>query len=355
MDNLLILIEIRQNRKLIREFLDDDFRILSGAPTGELLEFADLVIADGPSLKKSGEDLQACKDHHQEKFLPVLAIIQKKDVQLVTASLWKYVDELIFMPIEKIELLARIRILLRARRLSQEVNDKYEALRLYHYTLAHDLRAHVRAVNGFSGIILEDYGKQIPAEAAEFAQKIRDVALDMNGLIDTVLKFQKLDIYRPVFKSVKLNWLVKKVIAIFEMEIKEKKAKIKYGDLDFQVRADPYLLQFILQNIIGNALKFYPSDKTPVVEVGAEKRGFLVRIKIKDEGIGIAEADQQRIFEPLVRLHSADEYHGYGLGLAVVRRLIDVLDGKLGLKSKPGEGSTFWIELQGDDHENHDH
>lgn len=355
MDNVLILMGNRQNQKMIKEFLSKDFRILSGQNHDELMEFADLVIADGPSLEKYSANFQSWKEMHLPNFLPVLAIVQRKDVHLVTASIWKYVDELIFMPIEKIEVLARIRILLRARSLSAELIDKFEALRLYHYTLAHDLRAHVRAINGFSGIILEDYARQIPVEAAAFTKRIQDVANDMNGLIDAVLKFQKLDNYRPAFKPVELQWLVKKVLGIYEAEIEEKNAAILYDNLEYSVLADPYLLQFVLQNLIGNALKFAQKGERPSIYIAAEKKGLIVRLSVKDNGVGIPKEEQERIFYPLVRLHGNEEYPGYGLGLAVAKRLIQLLEGKIGLNSAPGKGSEFWIELQGDDHENHDH
>jgi anti-sigma regulatory factor (Ser/Thr protein kinase) len=109
--------------------------------------------------------------------------------------------------------------------------------------------------------------------------------------------------------------------------------------------ADVSLLKMALTNLLANALKFIPPGAPPDVTIAAAITPERCRIEVQDRGIGIAPEDQERIFAPLVRLHGMQEYPGNGLGLAIVAKAVNMMGGRVGVTSAPGQGSTFWIEL----------
>src|SRR5206468_1336833 len=122
-------------------------------------------------------------------------------------------------------------------------------------------------------------------------------------------------------------------------------ANIKVKGKARTIQADPTLLKIALTNLISNAIKFVPDGVQPEITVSASIRQDLCRIEVLDNGIGISKEDQQRIFMPFVRIYSDQEFHGIGLGLPSVRKAVELMGGRVGVESKPGRGSRFWIEL----------
>src|SRR5204862_2408598 len=111
------------------------------------------------------------------------------------------------------------------------------------------------------------------------------------------------------------------------------------------VQADLTLLKIALTNWLSNAIKFVPDGVRPEITVSASVKHDLCRIEIGDNGVGISKEDQQRIFMPFVRIYSDQEFPGIGLGLPSVRKAVELMGGRVGVESKPGSGSRFWIEL----------
>ena len=110
-------------------------------------------------------------------------------------------------------------------------------------------------------------------------------------------------------------------------------------------QADPTMLKIALTNLLSNAIKFVPEGVEPEITVSASVNKDLCRIEIDDNGVGISQADQQRIFMPFVRIYSDLEFPGIGLGLPSVRKAVELMGGRVGVESEPGRGSRFWIEL----------
>ena len=122
-------------------------------------------------------------------------------------------------------------------------------------------------------------------------------------------------------------------------------ARIEYAGIFPAVRANEALLEQVISNLLVNGMKFVAKGVTPEIKVTGELRGDRVRVSVRDNGIGIAPEYYERIFKMFERLHTASEYPGTGVGLAIVQRAVARMDGKLGLESTVGKGSTFWIEL----------
>jgi signal transduction histidine kinase len=130
-----------------------------------------------------------------------------------------------------------------------------------------------------------------------------------------------------------------------EAEIRNRDAQIKVKGKPRVIQADPTLLKIALTNLLSNALKFVPEGVKPEITVSASVKHDLCRIEIDDNGIGISKEDQLRIFLPFVRIYSERDFPGIGLGLPSVRKAVELMGGRVGVESKPGKGSRFWIEL----------
>ena len=128
-------------------------------------------------------------------------------------------------------------------------------------------------------------------------------------------------------------------------EIRNRHATIKVKGKARTVQADPTLLKIALTNLLSNAIKFVSDGVQPEIIVSSSIQQDLCRIVIDDNGIGISKEDQQRIFMPFVRVYAEQDYPGIGLGLPSVRKAVELMGGRVGVESKPGRGSRFWIEL----------
>jgi signal transduction histidine kinase len=224
----------------------------------------------------------------------------------------------------------------------KESNDELEA---FSYSVSHDLRAPVRAMQGFARVLLEDYGEKLDDIAKDYLDRIVAGACRMDNLIQDLLVYSKLGHTQLSVAPVSLKGLIADIVKSLSSEIEAREAQVSVSKDLPNVQANKLALGQALENLIGNALKFTKPGETPKVRVEAETIGTQVRIWVKDNGIGIPEEHHARVFRVFERLHTAETYPGTGIGLAIVRKGIERMNGRVGLESEPGEGSRFWIEL----------
>ena len=225
----------------------------------------------------------------------------------------------------------------------QETNVELEA---FAYSVSHDLRAPLRGMQGFAQILLQDYVTKLDAEGKECAQRIVYTARQMNVMIDNLLSYSRLSKAELKLKPVDLNKIMKTVINDIEIKIKETNAEIKIEHSLPEVKGDTTTLVQVITNLFLNALIFVDPDVKPKIKIWAEERKNNIRLYIEDNGIGIPAEYQEKIFRIFERLHGIDRYPGTGIGLAIVRKGIERMDGTVGVESKPGKGSKFWIKLK---------
>jgi PAS domain S-box-containing protein len=222
----------------------------------------------------------------------------------------------------------------------ERTNAELEA---FSYSVSHDLRSPLRAIEGFTDIILTDFGGQLPAEVMELLQNVAQSALRMNRLVQDLLDYGRLGRIEIEATPVSIAAAVKAANGQMDEGLRD---KIKTSiDPSLKVSANMATLTQVLLNLINNGLKFYPPEQTPHVAVTARRDGGNVVIEVCDEGIGIAQQHQERIFQVFERLHSMEAYPGTGIGLAIVKRGIHRLGGKVWVESAPGKGSRFYISL----------
>ncbi|MDB6109568.1 MAG: hypothetical protein JWR69_1318 [Pedosphaera sp.] len=234
------------------------------------------------------------------------------------------------------------------RRVAERTASLEETVRslegvLYH--IAHDLRAPLRTLAGFTELLVEAVGPQLDEATTDSAKRIITATKRMDQLILDLLAYGRLGHLRPSFKRVALTEQIEGALLQMAAEVKAKKAKVQLVEPMPSVRADPALLSQALMQLVRNALTFVAPGVVPQVRMWAERREGTVRLWIQDNGIGIEPEYLERIFRVFERLHRADEYTGTGIGLAIVRKGVERMGGTVGVESRPGEGSRFWLEL----------
>jgi PAS domain S-box-containing protein len=227
----------------------------------------------------------------------------------------------------------------------QEINAAMEA---FTYSVSHDLRAPLRGIWGYANALLEDYATSIPPQAQSFAQLIVGSARRMDDLITDLLAYSRLDTSDIQLTAVDLHDAVSEALLQMHQQISDSGAQITTGHFDV-VRAHRPTLTQALSNLVANAIKFVAPGVRPQVSIYSEPApGNVIRIWVKDNGIGIAPEHQARIFRPFERLHGIETYKGTGIGLAVVVKACERMGGKVGVESTQGGGSSFWIDLPGE-------
>jgi light-regulated signal transduction histidine kinase (bacteriophytochrome) len=224
-----------------------------------------------------------------------------------------------------------------------EINRELEA---FGYSISHDLRAPLRSIRSFSQFLREHAGAHLDAEGEDYLKRVEGAAKYMDLLLLDLLQYSRLNAGELDLGAVDLDSAVRDVLTSIEREIDERKAEIKIVDDLGCVTAHPATVRQVLYNLISNALKFVEDGKRPHIEIKSEKHNGTVKVSIADNGIGIAPQHHQKIFGLFQRLHSQEDYPGTGIGLALVRKGIERMGGKIGVESDVGAGTRFWFELK---------
>jgi signal transduction histidine kinase len=225
------------------------------------------------------------------------------------------------------------------------LNESNRQLEAFCYTLAHDLRAPLRAIQGFSDILLADHSSELHEDARGGVERIRNSAERMGRLILDLLAYT--DLSRADFqkKAVDLNLICQGVLRMFADEIKRTGAEVSVKLSVRRVAGDRAGIERVLVNLVANALKFSSPGQTPKIRILSEKKSPNVRISVADNGVGIDLRYRDRIFGVFERLSSGGNQVGTGIGLAIVKRSVEKMGGVVGVESAPGTGSRFWFEL----------
>ncbi|MFN7142041.1 MAG: sensor histidine kinase, partial [Limisphaerales bacterium] len=236
--------------------------------------------------------------------------------------------------------------------LEKRVGERTEALTKnlrfmeeFLYSMAHDLRAPVRAVKGFTEALVEDYTQNLDETAQDYGKRISDSCERMDRMITELLEYGRLSHTELHLRPIKISQVLVTVLDDLRHEIQERNAKVKIDFLPQLVHGNEVALRQIFRNLISNAIKFVPPDRTPEVLVWSEQRGSKVALCVQDNGIGIAANYVAKIFKPFQRLHTQDQFAGVGMGLAIARLAAERMGAQLDVTSKPDSGSCFCLEI----------
>jgi signal transduction histidine kinase len=221
--------------------------------------------------------------------------------------------------------------------------DTIKSLEGICYTIAHDLRGPLRSMAGFSQLLLHDHATGLDEDGKDYARRIVRSAVQLDRLIQDLLEYGRLSQSELPCSNVSLSTCMNTLLGQLAVDIVNQGAEVEVKRPLLSVRGNAIALQQALTNLIDNALKFVTPGVSPFVRIWTEEKGTTVRLWVEDNGIGIPPAQHEHIFGLFKRV--TDTYPGTGIGLAVVRKGVEQIGGKVGVESEEGKGSRFWIEL----------
>jgi PAS domain S-box-containing protein len=258
----------------------------------------------------------------------------------MSITTWSTGGELAFAAIirDVTERQALARVLEERTRQLEVTNREVEA---FSYSVAHDLRAPLRSVSGFTQILLEDFAPRLDKDAANYLTKIQGGVARMSALIDALLQLARLARSELEIKLVNVTALARTIAGQLAAAERDRVVDVQI-DPALRAQADGRLVRTLLENLLGNAWKFTSRTPAARIEVGSSDRGtFFVR----DNGAGFDMAQAGKLFAPFERLHTADEFPGTGVGLATVQRIVARHGGRIWVQAARGLGATFFFTL----------
>lgn len=298
----------------------------------------DLDSSDTPAVESLTQILQTAP------ATPVIALATDDDEDLSSEVIRQGAQDYLI----KAELTGRmlyrtIRHAIERKKQLMRLSLQNENLQAFARAASHDLKAPLGNIKTISQIVIEEAGSYIEYPVLEMLRSLPLIASRLKKLIDDLLRFSLLGQKSLQLDHISLKSSIKIACEFLEEQIRTQNATINIKHLD-DVYADAALMTTVFQNLIGNACK-YVKDIAPVVCISTKTEGRFVVTMVQDNGIGIPEKEQLRIFDPLTRAVNSSDYEGTGLGLSIVKRIIEAHQGQVWVESAPGEGSTFFFTI----------
>ena len=230
--------------------------------------------------------------------------------------------------------------------LEAEVARCHAELEQLGYVVSHDLQEPLRVITSFTELLQRRHAAELSPSAREYLDYISDGSKRMQEMIRDLLEYSRVNSRGRPFEDVDLAAVLEEVRADLRFPIEDTGARVDGGPLP-TVRADPAQMTRLMANLVGNALKFRAPGRPPEIRVAATREGDGWRVEVRDNGIGIASEQGDRIFKVFQRLHDRQDYPGTGIGLSIAERIVERHGGRIGYESTPGSGTTFWFTLPG--------
>ncbi|MBD2562900.1 MULTISPECIES: PAS domain-containing protein [Nostoc] len=251
-------------------------------------------------------------------------------------------------------------ILEQETRQRQELTRSNEELKQFAFVASHDLQEPLRKIKTFGDRLKTTCGDTLTEQGRDYLERMQNAASRMQTLIEDLLTLSRVTTRAQPFVSVNLTKIAQEVVSDLEIYIQQTGGTVEIGELP-TIKADPLQMRQLLQNIIGNALKFHRPQIPPIIRIystilenqadnNISANSELCQIIVEDNGIGFDEKYLDRIFNVFQRLHSSIEYEGTGIGLAICRKIIERHHGNITAQSQPGQGAKFMIALSVDSH-----
>jgi signal transduction histidine kinase len=224
----------------------------------------------------------------------------------------------------------------------EALKNSREDMQAFAYSVSHDLKAPLRAIEGFSKILLEDFAAELTPEAQRFLKHIVNNTETLASQIEDLLKYYRAGKNPPAFVSVDLDSVCREIIATLPPQ---DSARVKILDRLPTVRGDSVQLREILAQLISNGLKFSKNARNPAVELSGKVEKEAIRISVRDFGVGFDPKHASKLFQVFHKLHAGTDFPGNGIGLAIVKRLVLAHGGCVEVDAVPQEGATFSISF----------
>lgn len=365
---ILLLVEHNKNRQLLSETLEPYYRVLAPEVSADFAKVGaqmlesdfDLCFMDFTAIHWLREKILARRQRAIPTFLPFIFLTTLQDVGISTDHLEPLIDDIVHLPVEKIELQTKIRVFLRSRSYSlqlkaaqAELNQNFikekelnKIKSRFVSTVSHEFRNPLNSISGMAQI-LEAYGDKLsPEKKAEVLQQLRRNVTKMTDLIDNVLVITRKDLDRLEFAPEILNLelfcrgLIGEVKTAFD---NKQTINFVYLTQQQEFSLDKKLLSHIFGNLLGNACKYSPQDS--IVDFEIEELDSELKFSIRDRGIGIPPEDIPKLFNSFYRASNSQGYQGTGLGLAIAKEYVEFHQGTICVASELEVGTTFTVTI----------
>jgi light-regulated signal transduction histidine kinase (bacteriophytochrome) len=230
------------------------------------------------------------------------------------------------------------------KQLQDSLTESNSALEQFAYVASHDLQEPLRTMGTYAQLLTRKYGGRLDAEADQFLGFIVNAAGRMSSLVQDLLAYARLTTEDERPCSIALDEDLEAAITHLDQAIQESDARITHDPMP-TLPVDRGQMVRLFQNLVGNAVKYRKPGQPSEVHISAEQKGTEWVISIRDNGIGFDPQYASIIFAPFKRLHTAEEYPGTGVGLAICRRIVQAQGGRIWAESQPGEGTTVFFTL----------
>jgi len=230
---------------------------------------------------------------------------------------------------------------------SEKLEDANQELEAFAYSVSHDLRVPLRAIDGFSRILLEDYEDTLDEEGIRLLNIVRENTAKMGHLIDDILLLSRASRQEMVLNEIDMAALAKSVYNEFQTDTNDRNIEFSVGNLP-NAYGDRSMLGQVFQNLIGNAIKFTRNRETAIIEVGGKEKGKEIVYYVRDNGAGFDMKYINKLFGLFQRLHSPEEFEGTGVGLSIVQRVIRRHGGRVWGEGSVDGGATIYFTIPKD-------
>ncbi len=309
----------------------------------------DLILTDVmmPGLDGFGL-LRELRKNARTRTVPVILLSARAGEDSAVEGLDAGADDYLAKPFSARELLARVRTHLELARVRREWANELEKanreLEAFSYSVSHDLRAPLRAIDGFSKMLLDEYGEKLDEQGCLYLDRVCAAAKKMAALIDDLLNLSRISRATLRREPVNLTELAQSTLATLRERSPSRDVSIKIA-AGLQAHGDARLIVIVLENLLGNAWKFTAKNLRAEIAVGQENRRNETVFFVRDNGAGFDMTCADKLFTPFQRLHLDSDFEGTGIGLATVQRVISRHGGRVWTEAEIGKGATFYFTL----------
>jgi signal transduction histidine kinase len=228
---------------------------------------------------------------------------------------------------------------------TEQLSVANRELEAFSYTVSHDLKAPLRGIDGYSQLLVEEYGARLDDDGRLFVQRIRQGVQQMVELISDLLEYSRMERRDMAQEPVSLQPLIEQILDSYHADIEQQGTQVRLSLEPVTLPLDREGISVVLRNLIGNALKFSRGSAAPAIEVGVSTESGRRILWVRDNGVGFDMKYHDRIFGIFQRLHRPEEFPGTGVGLALVAKAVQRMGGRVWAESALGAGATFYLEF----------
>jgi signal transduction histidine kinase len=346
----------RDMRSYIGRLLGRSYDVTAVADGDAALQSAldqppDIIVLDAVLPVRNGfELLKELRASERTRSIPVILLSSRAGEDAALEGLDAGADDYLVKPFTGKALVARVRSCLTLAKVRREAAEKLaeanKELEAFSYSVSHDLRAPLRAIDGFSKVLLTEYGQVLDERGRRYLDRVRSGTQRMAELIDDLLSLSKITRAPMKRETVDVTSISRKILVDLSARDAERTVETKVAD-GLTAEGDARLVTVALENLLGNAWKFTSKQPAARIEVASEERDGEPYFLVRDNGAGFDMKYVNKLFAPFQRLHSASEFQGTGIGLATVHRVVVRHGGRIWADASPGSGAAFYFSFAG--------